>query len=35
MVPVMLPTIGTVSVHALKKNKKTIRLDKKEYCSIP
>ena len=30
----MLPTIGTVSVHALKGNKK-IRLDKKEYLSIP
>lgn len=31
----MLPTIGTVSVHALKKGKKNIRLDKKEYLSIP
>ena len=30
----VLPTIGTVSVHALKGNKK-IRLDKKEYLSIP
>jgi len=29
-----LPTIGNVSVHALKKGKK-IRLDKKEYLSIP
>src|SRR5947208_248941 len=33
VIPV-LPTIGTVSVHALKKGKK-IRLDKKEYISIP
>lgn len=32
---IQLPTIGTVSVHALKKNKKTIRLDKKEYFYIP
>lgn len=31
----MLPTIGTVSVHALKKGNKNIRLDKKEYLSIP
>jgi hypothetical protein len=31
----MLPTIGTVSVHALKKGNKKIRLDKKEYLSIP
>ena len=30
----MLPTIGTVNIHALKKGKK-IRLDKKEYLSIP
>jgi hypothetical protein len=30
----MLPTIGTVSVHALKKGRK-IRLNKKEYLSIP
>ena len=30
----ILPTIGTVSSHALKKGKK-IRLDKKEYLSIP
>lgn len=29
-----MPTIGNVSVHALKKGKK-IRLDKKEYLSIP
>jgi len=29
-----LPTIGTVSVHALKKGNKT-RLDKREYLSIP
>jgi hypothetical protein len=33
IVPV-LPTIGNVSVHALKKGKK-IRLDKNEYLSIP
>ncbi len=33
IIPV-LPTIGTVSVHALKKGKKT-RLDKTEYLSIP
>lgn len=31
----MLPTIGTVSVHALKKGNKNFRLDKKEYLSIP
>jgi hypothetical protein len=31
----MLPTIGTVSEHALKKGNKKIRLDKKEYLSIP
>nr|YP_010218657.1 LAGLIDADG endonuclease [Morchella brunnea]UBU98520.1 LAGLIDADG endonuclease [Morchella brunnea] len=31
----MLPTIGTVSVHALKKGNKNLRLDKKEYLSIP
>jgi len=30
----LLPTIGTVSNHALKKGKK-IRIDKKEYLSIP
>jgi LAGLIDADG endonuclease len=30
----LLPTIGTVSIHALKKGKK-IRIDKKEYLSIP
>src|SRR3978361_557296 len=33
LIPV-LPTIGTVSVHALKKGNKK-RLDKKEYLSIP
>lgn len=31
----ILPTIGTVSPHALKKGNKNIRLDKKEYLSIP
>lgn len=31
----MLPTVGTVSAHALKKGNKNIRLDKKEYLSIP
>jgi hypothetical protein len=31
----VLPTIGTVSPHALKKGNKKIRLDKKEYLSIP
>ena len=31
----ILPTIGTVSVHALKKGNKSKRLDKKEYLSIP
>ena len=31
----MLPTIGTVSEYALKKGNKNIRLDKKEYLSIP
>lgn len=31
----MLPTIGTVSSHALKKGNKKIRLEKKEYLSIP
>jgi LAGLIDADG DNA endonuclease family protein len=30
-----MPTIGTVSPHALKKGNKKIRLDKKEYLSIP
>lgn len=30
----VLPTIGTVSPHALKKGNKKIRLDKKEYLSI-
>jgi hypothetical protein len=30
----VLPTVGTVSIHALKKGKK-IRLDKTEYLSIP
>lgn len=32
--PLMLPTIGTVSIHALKKGNK-IRLNKEEYLSIP
>lgn len=31
----LLPTIGIVSPHALKKGNKKIRLDKKEYLSIP
>lgn len=31
----LLPTIGTVSAHALKKGNKNLRLDKKEYLSIP
>lgn len=31
----ILPSIGTVSVHALKKGNKSKRLDKKEYLSIP
>jgi hypothetical protein len=31
----MLPTIGTVSTHALKKGNRKIRLDKKEYLAIP
>lgn len=31
----ILPTIGTVSPHAIKKGNKNIRLDKKEYLSIP
>ena len=31
----VMPTIGTVSPHALKKGNKKIRLDKKEYLSIP
>lgn len=30
-----MPTIGTINVHALKKGNKNIRLDKKEYLSIP
>jgi hypothetical protein len=30
----VLPTIGTVSIHALKKGK-NLRLDKREYLSIP
>lgn len=34
MVAILLPTIGTVSVHALKKGNK-IRLNKKEYLAIP
>lgn len=31
----ILPTIGTVSPHAIKKGNKNVRLDKKEYLSIP
>ena len=31
----VLPTIGTVNKHALKKGKKKIRLDKREILSIP
>jgi len=31
----ILPTIGNVSVHALKKGNKNIRLNKEEYLSIP
>ena len=31
----ILPTIGTVHAHALKKGNKSIRLNKKEYLSIP
>jgi hypothetical protein len=31
----MLPTVGTVSIHALKKVNIKIRLDKKEYLAIP
>lgn len=31
----MLPTIGNVSVHALKKGNKSIRLNKKQYLTIP
>jgi hypothetical protein len=31
----ILSTIGIVSIHALKKGNKNIRLDKKEYLSIP
>jgi hypothetical protein len=30
-----LPTIGIVSVHALKKGKKNLRLNKEEYNAIP
>ncbi len=30
-----MPTIGTISPHALKKGKKDLRLDKQEYLSIP
>ena len=33
-VPALLPTIGTVSIHALKKGRQ-LRLDKKEYLLIP
>ena len=32
---ILLPTIGIVSPNALKKGKKEIRLDKREYLSIP
>lgn len=31
----ILPTIGTVSPHALKKGNKNLRLDKQEYLSLP
>ncbi len=31
----MLPTVGAVSIHALKKGNRKIRLDKKEYLAIP
>ena len=31
----MLPTIGIVSPHALKKGNKKIRLNKEEYLSLP
>lgn len=31
----ILPTIGTVSVHALKKGNKKLRLNKEEYITIP
>ena len=31
----LLPTIGVVSIHALKKGNNKIRSDKKEYLSIP
>ena len=31
----ILPTVGTISVRALNKGNKKIRLDKKEYLSIP
>lgn len=34
-ITLILPTIGTVSSYALKKGNKNIRLDKKEYLSIP
>src|SRR6185503_12935779 len=34
-IALMLPTVGTVSIHALKKGNRKIRLDKKEYLSIP
>ena len=34
-ITLILPTIGTVSPYALKKVNKNIRLDKKEYLSIP
>lgn len=31
----ILPTIGTINIHALKKGNKNIRLHKNEYLSIP
>lgn len=31
----ILPTIGTVNVNALKKGNKSVRLNKKEYLSVP
>lgn len=35
MSALILPTVGTVSVRALNKGNKKVRLDKKEYLSIP
>ena len=35
VVTCLLPTIGTVSVHALKKGNKKLRLNKEEYLTIP